>query len=426
MTDRLHLGYFGAYGSGFAETVAFDRLSFESTLFDQYYTNTLDRKALYDAFWSGMDPAEKNAPGSESLPELFARAGYRTIFLTDCGSFLPDSPETTRFETVERLDLSKRTEPCETVEETRFYALFARAAELALESSREDRPFFLWAHLSGFESEWDFPLELRRLFVEDEEDPEPYSGVEVPFLELTPAAGRGGEKTIEHAEQREASLAAASEEEPDFDVLQAVAETYAAGISVWDRSLEELTGVLKSAGIFEQTLLLLGSTRGFPMGEHSRVGIPSADTPSEARRPLFHAEELHQPLLIHFPDASGASAARTPAICGPLEIFRLLRFYAGEPDVKTLNAEEMTLFDLAVGRVDSLRDSMLIVERDAESALRGVITPEWFLIRRPVENDAQFAMELYVRPDDRWDVNEVAPRCETAVNELLPLLFSAD
>ena len=443
MTDRLHLGLFGAYGWGSAETVAFDRLSFESTLFDQYYSNTLDLGELCRSLWTGVDPSEANAAQGESLPALFARAGYRTILVTD-------APHTVfgEFETVDRIDFPTRSEPCATVEETRCFALFARVAEYALEAARENRPFFLWAHLAGFGIEWDFPDELRQLFIEDPEDPAPYSGTAVPYWELSPAlTERGAKRSADSGAESHEN--AGDAEIPDFDRLRAVVETYAAGLSVWDRSLEELVGVLKTEKLLDTTLFLLGATRGFPLGEHSRIGVPpedgaavesaaaesiaaesvAAESVAKGVPPaLLQAEELHLPLLIRFPRGNAeiealTAAARSSVLCGPVEIYRLLCRYAqkGAALEGAVGAEigstvvsggdVPTLLDAAMGRAASLRERLVLVERDALSALRGVVTDEWYLIHRPAGDDAGYSVELYVRPDDRWNVNNVAARC---------------
>ncbi|MBR6480102.1 MAG: hypothetical protein IKT12_00235, partial [Thermoguttaceae bacterium] len=49
LTDRLHLGYLGAYGNGWIGTPAFDRLAGESVLFDRAFAATLSLPELTDA-----------------------------------------------------------------------------------------------------------------------------------------------------------------------------------------------------------------------------------------------------------------------------------------------------------------------------------------------------------------------------------------
>ena len=53
---------------------------------------------------------------------------------------------------------------------------------------------------------------------------------------------------------------------------------------------------------------------------------------------------------------------------------------------------------------------------------RGLRTAEWYL-RQPAGRDE--AGELYVKPDDRWEANEVADRCHDVAEELLATLDRA-
>jgi hypothetical protein len=66
---------------------------------------------------------------------------------------------------------------------------------------------------------------------------------------------------------------------------------------------------------------------------------------------------------------------------------------------------------LVRGEQASVRDRAIMRFPDRmETALR---TPEWHLIVSPAA-----ALRLYVKPDDRWELNEVADRCHD-VAELL-------
>jgi len=57
------------------------------------------------------------------------------------------------------------------------------------------------------------------------------------------------------------------------------------------------------------------------------------------------------------------------------------------------------------------RDRAVIVSSSGERALR---TPAWYA--RFTSPDAT---ELYAKPDDRWEVNEVSSRCSDVVEQLL-------
>ena len=258
MTDRLALGSLGAYGNAAAETPAFDRLAAESVLFDRFYTASPTLDAAYRSFWTG----DAGAKSAESLAKKAADAGYLTIFVTDEPALL-DGERSGAFERVLSLEVPKPTEWAETVEETALYRFFAQTAETLIQARREGRPLFFWAHSVGFAGAWDFPLALRALFQEDEEDPAPYAGLNPPFAELFGQIGR--KKRLAAADTPSAI--------PDFDRLCEIAESYAAGCSVWDRGLEAFLGLLAAEKFFDSGLLALGATGGFPLGEHGRVGF---------------------------------------------------------------------------------------------------------------------------------------------------------
>ena len=79
---------------------------------------------------------------------------------------------------------------------------------------------------------------------------------------------------------------------------------------------------------------------------------------------------------------------------------------------------------LALGRrpLQRPRDRCVIVGNSAERALR---TPGWLLRVPPAEaslDDAEITAELYVKPDDRWEQNDVSIRCPDIVEGLKQVL----
>ena len=162
LTDRLHLGYLGAYGNSWIGTAAFDRLACESVLFDRAFATRLSLPALYRAFWYGHEPfaADLSAP-DEKEPGFFGRlfakgaaapvsplftalsgTGYRTVLVTD-------DMETARlgkglFEKVELFSPAKGI--AETAEQSAVFRGLKDAADAASRMARGRAPFFLWIH----------------------------------------------------------------------------------------------------------------------------------------------------------------------------------------------------------------------------------------------------------------------------------------
>jgi hypothetical protein len=71
------------------------------------------------------------------------------------------------------------------------------------------------------------------------------------------------------------------------------------------------------------------------------------------------------------------------------------------------------------------RQFVIATNDDGSRAIR---TPAWMLIQRASDPE-QLArtggagdVELYLKPDDRWEANEIADRCPDVVVELLAVL----
>lgn len=384
LTDRLHLGYLGAYGNSWIGTPAFDRLASESILFDRAFAQSLSLPTLTRAFWAGEEPfrsrpaasasgkrvgffgrllAKGNPASSSPLFHALSAAGYRTLLLTDeaeiaelGGAF---------FDKTEFLSPAKVI--AEVPEKSAFYRCMTTAGALAARLDRTGEPFLLWIHLKGWNGVWDTPLSMRDGAREDDDDPPPYDGALPPSFEMP--------------------------REGDDDLLRAVVETYAAGVRLWDASLEVFLETLAERNLFDRTALFLGGARGLSLGEHRRVGIDGPGT--------LYFEEIHVPLLYR-PAGKPSEAVRSFALCGSGDLYRALLRLAGD------GTGEKTLLDLASEETDSIRSELAVTQADASSPRQGVMTDEWFLLSDRGQSHPR--RELYLSPDDRWNVNEVADR----------------
>ncbi|MBQ7813392.1 MAG: hypothetical protein IJ387_02715, partial [Thermoguttaceae bacterium] len=99
------------------------------------------------------------------------------------------------------------------------------------ENGGDAAPWFVWAHFSGWNERWDFPLELRERFQEDEDDPTPYSATLVPYWPLEEGAksakrsARVAENAVvEAALARAAAILDAESDAPNAAALPAEVE----------------------------------------------------------------------------------------------------------------------------------------------------------------------------------------------------------
>jgi hypothetical protein len=261
--------------------------------------------------------------------------------------------------------------------ETRLGRFFAAASDLLVE---QHEPFLLWLHTTGLGSVWDAPVELRNSYV-DEGEPLPPDTTAVPSRELPSGF--------------------------DPDELLGFRRAYAGQVALLDTCVGALVGQLRESGLLERSALAVVSARGFPLGEHSLLG-PDSDR--------LHAELVHVPWLLRLPGGLGASA-RSSSLVQPADLMPTLLDACGAPrQPGVYGASQMPLVR---GETDRLRDLAVVRAPAGEQAVR---TPAWYLCVRqaPLGLDAQ--SKLYVKPDDRWEINDVASRCPEVVDGLRRVL----
>lgn len=358
--DRLHAGMIGAYGNCWIKTAALDQLAAESFLFDQAFVDSPQCERLYRAFWLGVHAAGTRQPPQvgASLPQLLAAAGVHTALVTDEAEVaaMPMSADFAEQVLVESPAFDRTVED---VSETGLARLFG-AVTGWLESPPE--PFCLWVHARGMAGSWDAPPAMRKQFA-DLEDPEPPEFAAVPDHWLA--------------------------EDYDPDDLLGIKHAYAGQISTLDLCVGAFCDQLEASGLAANTLVTFLAARGFPLGEHRRVG-----TCDEA---LYN--ELAQLVwLMRFPDSRG-KLARSQALVQPADLPGTLVEWLGLDRGKLGRGNATSLLGIVDGRFESLRDRVFMMSRHD----RAIRTPAWYL-RQP----AAGASELYAKPGDRWEVNEVA------------------
>jgi len=373
--DGLHTGFVGAYGNSGAVTPALDRLACDSLLCDRYYTDTLDLSLLYREFWFGItanEPETDTMPDFANLPKRLEEKGYRTMLLTD-DTEIAYNLYADGFSEVHRVESPQLAQPVDSLEETRFFKMFASVVDLVEES---DKPYFLWCHFKGFAGYWDFPMEYRNEFME-EGDPEPYCGTSVPRID-----------------------ARCQEDEIDPDEQQSAVEAYSGGVAVLD---EAFCGLMESLG--ENTLLVFTASRGFSMGEHRLIGMPEVND--------LWGENLHLPLFVRLPQQQDYQRmSRSTSLAQPCDIHATLAEWFGFYEGKSL----LQLFD---DETASFRNEIQIT---GDRAISAVMQGDWFF-RIRIETDEfqekRQRIDLFAKPDDRYEVNEVADRCDEIVEAFL-------
>jgi hypothetical protein len=357
--DQLGANLLGAYGSTLFETPNFNRLASESLLFDQAIAGSPDLIDAYDQLWG--------ASQENSWLEKIGEAGYSPVMLSDAPELLTHA-SSKYFDRVLPFEKLSNDRPAAGMEQTELAHFFAQAAQAI--SSLEDGSC-LWLHSRGLSGAWDAPLELRNQLA-NPEDPEPPHWCEPPLDWFEPG-------------------------KDDPDQLLSYQQVCAAQVTLIDDFLGVLLDLMET-GLSESTVLCLISPRGYPLGEHGVVG---SDCFHDFER--CHGETLHVPIMIRTPNRDGYNifrSLRSGALVQPALVSQLLQdWFSGDAPM------QQSLKNFAF-RLPRKQKEIAWTKSGGVNAMQ---THAWKLI---ADGDRK---SLYVKPDDRWEVNDVSLRCPSIV-----------
>lgn len=365
--EGLGASFLGPYGNTWLETPWANDWAADSLLFENAIAENLDTANFLKAILCGQHVA---LPGLHQGVPLTKGLAGRDVFSVA----ITDSPSAAEhFAAYEFDELIPLPEPerqqADSLESTGLFHSVV-AALSCLESLNQ--PAFVWVHATGLSSAWDAP-QVYRDELHDEEDPE-------PSTDPAPAAGSFAEQV-------------------DPDELFPHSMAYAAQVRVLDECLGVLLRFLDESPTWKNALAVLTSHRGYPLGEHRRMGLD--DT-------RLYGESTRVPLLIRWPERQRCS--RHLDIVQPFQLYRALSHWYGLDDslpdtlqLHPLLAELANFNLLAPGtHLNPAHLGFAVSQHGDETALR---TPAWSYRRSPDRR------ELFVKPDDLWESNDVLSRC---------------
>jgi arylsulfatase A-like enzyme len=377
VANGLPCGYLGPYGCDWVDTPTFDRLAAEGIVFDQHFADAPNASGGRRAWRTGRyhlpNPGTPVA-ASAAEPNLFTILQAGGVRFSQIFQKGPRSCEILGEASSEHVDLE------DTIE----------AARAALDGVAATSSAVIWVELSTLLPPWRFPGELFTAAVpsdereeaddgeddeeeEDEEDEE--SEVPEPALVplLDPPTGPLGD-------------------DPDEVTIQRLQETFAAAVRYLDAGLEQLL-----EGIGDDWLIIVTSDRGAVLGEHGIIG---------PHRPWLHEELVHLTLIVRMPAAAHAGR-RIQALTQPIDLLpTLLELFGVAPPA---GIHGHSLAPMLRGGDMPMRDYACVglqIGLAVEWALR---TPHWsYLLPLQGEiEDAARPAQLYAKPEDRWEVNDV-------------------
>jgi arylsulfatase A-like enzyme len=373
----LHLGYVGACGNEWIETPTLDRLAAEGVVFDHHIADRPDPAGARRAWRSGRydfpSPEGEAAPAAEPPPDLIRLlkdGGAVTSLILDAGRPAP----------ADFADGWDVVMEAEADEEATALEYVLEGAGQALDSLAESDSWLLWLEPASLLPPWDVPDEFLDRYLVDhaaEDDEETGEGdEEAEALEplLDPPAGPV---------------------DPRDDVMFIrLQRSYAAAVSLVDAGLEVLLKELEERRLLNEVLLIVTTDHGLPLGEHGSVGLS---------RPRLHDELTHVPLMMRLPKGE-QGGRRVPALTQPVDLAPTLLDAFGLPPAPV---HGHSLLPLARGSAEKVRDYACSGLRLGEAVEWALRSPEWAFMLT-LHGEAGRAAQLYVKPDDRWELNDVA------------------
>lgn len=377
VADGFHLGQVGCYGNDWNATPGLDRLAAGSVVFDQHIVDVPTRAGAWHAWLTGKH-AFSSTEQPARLIEVLQEAGVRVEFLSD------NDPPRAGLSWLKAAD---------------FEELMATTVD-AFDQLADEPSWLLWVETSVLLPPWPAPQEEEQAEEEavDDDDPaesEDDDGAIDADTEADDLIDENEEPEIEIDPITEPTSEMLEDDPDDWNFL-GIRLTQAEALAELDAGIRLLLERLE-----DDVLFIVTAPRSYPLGEHGFVGFD---------KPWPHEELVHVPLLIRLP--GGAEAGRrVPHLTQPTDLLPTLLDCAAAtvPD----DCAGASLLPLTLGGTP-IRTAAVSMVRQGEEEECALRTPDWAYLS-PADGPRQ--PQLYVKPDDRWEVNDVAQHHPELIEE---------
>lgn len=381
--DRLPAWMLSAYGATWVATPELDRLAARGIVFDRVITPGSDPLAALDAVW-GMRLGTTAAGGAGHAGLLAAARGrgWKPTLVTDDARVAARIGSIATDVDVRLIPLASAADVAREDADAALGRLLAAALAAVAAGGRQ----LVCVHITSLGLTWDAPMAYRDQYV-DPDDPPPPPGAGVPSF--------------------------AVDADTDPDRVMAARQVFAGQLSLLDRQLGAVCAAAGGWGI------ALVGVRGLPLGLHGWVGPGGRDLP--------YGELVHVPAIIA--DAAGRMAAqRYGGLVVPADIGATLAdlayLAAGADRGATAaghGAQGQPGTDAAGRSLAGLFTDWSAVAREEVVARCGggdaVVTAAWHCLRE-CGDAAVPRLRLFAKPDDFFELSDVADRCGTVAADL--------
>jgi hypothetical protein len=364
--DRLPAWMLSSYGATWVSTPACDRLAAAGITLDRLIATSVDPRTTL---------ADLTAHGR--LWSAAAAAGWPAVLVTDDPA-LPERP--TGVEIVE-VRAAPASRPADEPAATHLARLFGRAQEVVSAGGRR----LVWCHAGSLGVAWDAPLSYREAYADPDDPPLPAGG-DVPNFSVT--------------------------RDTDPDIVMGYRQAFAGQLTLFDACLGGLVDAVRAVRP-TWTIAVIG-LRGMPLGLHGQVGCT---TPADTGGKLY-GEWVHLPAILVAADGRMAGQ-RSADLVTPADVGATLIDLAGLAAVSsaTTPGDARSLVGLFTEWRHAARDRVIVRAGDSTA----IVTRGWHLVAEP-SADGTTVPRLFAKPDDFFELSDVADRCPAVAEELLAAL----
>lgn len=375
IVEGLGAAMLGPYGSATSTTPAINRLAARSLVLDQCFIDSFELATQLRSLWTAMH-ASCSQTLNWTLWHWLAEHDVPAQLITDSEEAAQVAQEYGCGE-VMLIDVDPVEEPALAAEDCKLMHVFAAAMDVLTNPGADG---LVWIHAKGLRHSWDAPLELRQAMT-DPEDPEPPAVVEIPDICV--------------------------DETTDPDLIVGWGQVAAAQVAVLDEAIDALQQTLAARSDNEEWAWLLSSTGGIPLGEHGCIGRALHEG---------YAEEIAVPAIIR-PSEMPPIGTRRAELCQLPDLPITLLAAMGFKDLPNEALWGRCMWQAGPPRASTAWPADFTLAWLEHNESLWMRTPAWSFVKTAVGS-----LRLFVKPDDRWEVSDIAGRRDDIIDQLQTLL----
>lgn len=369
--------WLGAYGNDWVGTPHLDRLAAEGVTFDRHVSER---------------PAERQPHSSASF-------GCARTLLVRANHTDTDAPDWYYAAFGEVFDARPNPDDHSPLD------ALVRALPALLDRLAGEPNFLLWIETDRLLPPWDVQQDVFEAYLEDAADEDKYADDEREAEERDEDEDEPAPEPEPQPTERVAPLddpPTGPFDRADLDAWDWLHCTFASVVTKLDAELGAMFEMLRARGFDKAATWVVTSSYGQALGEHGIVG---------PHRPWLYAELVHVPLIVRLPNAEQAGR-RVTGFTQPPDLAPTLRALLGLPH----EGDGHNLLPLMRGEAESARACAVSECKMNGTGERAIRTHEWALL--VPEGDDSRKPQLFSKPDDRHEVNDLYARNVERADEL--------